>query len=416
MVNKFFFVKGGQERIMFDEAKLLEEQGHEVAFFSMKHPENMPNYSYSKYFIDYVDLSDPNKGYSLVEKLKIARDFIYNESAKEKFKQFIDDFKPDIVHCHGISHQISYSIIDVTTALKIPVVQTLHDYQVVCPNYMLLLSGKELCSNYKCIKGKYYNCLCYKCIKNSYNASLLGMAEMYFNRHKNGLINKINKFIVPSKFLYNVVINSGIEKEKVVLINNFVDIKSTEPEYISHKYFIYVGRLSMEKGLRTLLNAFHNIPTAKIIIIGKGPIEETLIQDKVLNQMENVEFVGYKNKEEINEYLKYCEALILPSEWYENAPVSVLEAFAQGKTVIASNIGGMSEMIKSNYNGYLFLPGSVNDLIIKISNFLNDETIHKKMGRNARAVANQLYNKEIHLQKLLNLYKLTINEVKSKNL
>lgn len=415
MVNKFFFIKGGQERIMFDEARLLEEQGHEVAFFSMKHPENIPNYRYSKYFVDYVDLSNPNNDYSFTEKIKIAKDFIYNKSAKETFKKFIDDFKPDIVHCHGISHQISYSIIDVTNDLKIPVVQTLHDYQIVCPNYMLLLSGKNSCSDYKCIKGKYYNCFYYKCIKDSYPASLLGMAEMYFNRHEKGLINKVSKFIVPSKFLYNIVLNSGIEKEKVFLINNFIDTENIEPEYTSHKYFVYVGRLSKEKGLRTLLNAFHNIPSVKLIIIGKGPIEQTLILDKELNQMENVEFVGYKNKEEINEYLKYCEALILPSEWYENAPVSMLEAFAMGKTVIASNIGGIPEMIKNNYNGYLFLPGSVNDLIIKISNFLNDETIYKKMGKNARDVVVQLYNKEIHLQKLLKLYKLTINEVQANN-
>lgn len=394
---------------MFDEAEFLQQNGHKIEFFSMHHPQNKQNYQYSKYFVDHVEFSNLGKEYSFIDKVKIAKNFIYNNKSARLFNSFLLDYKPDIIHCHGIAHQISPSILVIAKQHNIPVVQTLHDYQLICPNYSFMLSCERVCYDHKCLNGNYYNCLINKCIKKSYSASCLGMLESYFNQLTGIYTKNINKFIVPSHFLEEMVIESGINKEKIIYIPNFVAPYNDKIELSNKKYFLYIGRLSYEKGLKTLLQAFKDTPDTQLKIIGSGPIKEELLTFKENNQMNNVDFKGFIPREEIDQYIRSCEALILPSEWYENAPISILEAFSMQKPVIGSKIGGIPEMIINNYNGYLFQPGNRDDLKQQILKFNNDSALSQQLGKNAQKYYDEEFNKEKHMNLLLTVYETVLS-------
>lgn len=404
IVNKYFFLKGGMDKVTFEEAKLLESSGHEIAFFSMHHPLNPKEYKYNKYFIDNVEFSNLGKEYSLAEKFRIAKNFICNKQAAQRFEEFLLDFKPDIIHCHGISHQITPSILPVAKKYNIPIVQTLHDYQIICPNYTLLRANKFICDDLKCSTGNYLPCITNKCVKNSFSASVLSSLEMYINDYKSKYINNINMFISPSKFLRDQITASGMQEDKIVHIPNFVNIDEFEPEYSNKGYFLYAGRLSLEKGLYTLLNTFKELPEARLVVAGTGPLETELIDFKKKNNLNNIEFVGFKAGEELKELIKFSKALILPSEWYENAPLSIIEAFSYGKPVIASKLGGITEMVTEDFNGYLFSKGNIEELKSKIMMFENDKMLSAKLGQNARDFALNNYTGQKHLQSLLELY------------
>jgi len=405
IVNKFFFLKGGQETLMFEEAKLLEQAGNEIAFFSMHHPNNTSDYKYNKYFVDQVEFSNLGKEYSLFQKLKFANNFIYNNQAIVKFEAFINDFKPNVIHCHGIAHQITYSILSAAKKYKIPVVQTLHDYQLICPCYTLLKGSKKVCDVENCSSSFYINCITNKCVKTSIGASILSSAEMIFNHKINKLSSYIDKYICPSNFLMNKMINNGLPAEKFVHIPNFINgIDRIQPEFNNQGYFLFFGRLSYEKGLLTLLNAFKKMESCNLKIVGTGPIEKELIIFKEENNINNVEFVGFQSGDNLTNLIKNSIAVILPAEWHENAPMSIIESFAYGKPVIATNLGGSPEMIKEAETGYLFNPSNIKELKEKCLLFIEQPNLAANLGKNARNFALKNYNSQIHMEKLLRVY------------
>lgn len=405
IVNKFFFLRGGQETLMYEEAKMLEEAGNEVAFFSMKHPQNPTNYKYDKYFVEYVEFSNTGKEYSLLEKLKLAKNFIYNNEAAQKFECFIKEFNPDIIHCHGIAHQITFSILPVAKKYNIPVVQTLHDYQPACPCYTLLKAGKTVCYEENCASSFYINCILNKCVKSSLSASVLSAVEMLFNYKINNFSRYVDKYICPSNFLKEIVSSKGFDAEKFVHIPNFVNvIENYQPEFSNNGYFLYFGRLSYEKGLFTLLKAFMEIPEAKLKILGSGPLEADLLKFKEDNNINNVEFLGFQYGEALSNWVKNSIAVILPAEWHENAPMSIIEAFAWGKPVIASKLGGSPEMITDNETGYLFNHGNTEELKAQIFKLINNENLAADLGKNAREFALKNYNSQKHFDMLIKLY------------
>jgi glycosyltransferase involved in cell wall biosynthesis len=404
IVNKFFYAKGGAETVAFEEARMLEQAGHEVGFFSMRHSLNPPGYKYDKYFVDYMEFSNVGKEYSLWQKFKLAKKFIYNQQAATNFQNFIDDFHPDIIHCHGIAHQLTPAILKVAKKNKIPVVQTLHDYQIICPNYTLLRSGKVLCDDLKCSKGDYTSCIKYKCVKNSFSASVLSAIEMNCNYINNKYTKLVDKFITPSRFLKNTIIKAGIPEDMIVHVPNFINFEEFEPDYSNNGYFLFVGRLSYEKGLFTLLNAFKLVPDAKLIVAGTGPLENDLHEFKKINNLTNIEFVGHQSREELKALIKKSVALILPSEWYENCPMSIIEAFACGKPAIGSYIGGIPEMIKDDFTGYTFKYGNTDELSQNIEKFVKNSELSSVLGHNARRFVLENYSLDMHIKQITELY------------
>lgn len=402
-INKFYYRKGGSEAYYFALADLLRENNHEVIPFSMKDNKNYET-KYSKYFIE--NISYENMG--IKEKAINGAKLIYSFEAKKKVKNIVNDNNPDIAHLHIFQHQLSPSILKEIKKNGTYVVNTVHDLKVICPNYKMLNDG-EICE--KCKSDKFINCFKSKCIKGSTVNSMLNTIEAYTHRILKSY-DYVDKFICPSEFYMNKFIEFGIPKEKVVHIPNFVDVSKFNPNYEHEDYFVYFGRLSEEKGINTLIKSMKYVNKSKLIIVGTGPIEKELKEFVVKGNIKNVEFVGFKTGNELENIIKQSRFIVIPSEWYENAPMSIIEAMAYGKAVLGSNIGGIPEFIEDNHTGMIFKTKDEIDLANKINYLIDQENQTIEMGKNARIRTEKLYDKTVHYEKIMDLYNQVMNSGK----
>jgi len=393
LINKFLYPRGGDAISTINTGKILSEKGHKVIFWGMKHPKN-PSYQYQKYFIENIDYEKPM---NIKEKINISFKIFYSFEAKRKIKKFINEVvKPDIVHLNNFAHQISPSILHVFKKYEIPIVMTMRDYKLVCPSYSML-SNDNPCE--KCKGGKYYWCFLRKCTKNSYMKSLINTVEMYLHHRIFDIYSKIDVFISPSKFLKSKVLEMGFNGN-IVVLPNFVFLEEYVPEFnFKENSLCYVGRLSKEKGLFTLIKAFKGL-NVTLKIIGTGPIEEDLKIKVKSFGLNNVKFLGYKLGEDLKNEIRNSMGVILPSEWYENNPRTVLEAFALGKPIIGARIGGIPELVRDGETGYTFEPGNADDLGDKILLFLKNFEKIADMGKNARKFVEENFNPEKHYHQM----------------
>lgn len=396
MINKFYYIKGGSETYFFGLKRMLEENGHEVIPFSMKDDKNFDS-EYSEYFIENIDYTDKN----ILNKIKNAGKIIYNFEAVKKLRELIKAERPDIAHLHIFQHQISPSILKVLKDEGIPIVYTVHDLKPVCLNYKML-NENGICE--KCLGEKYYNCLKNKCVKGSYLFSGVNTIEGYVHKVLKSY-EYIDYYITPSNFYREMLIKSGIDKDKIEHIPNFIDSRDYVPNYEFEDYFIYVGRLSEEKGVETLIKAMEHVNESKLKIVGTGPMEKKLKDLVVERKIENVEFLGFKSGMELKNIVSKSKFMVIPSEWYENGPMSVLEAMAMGKAIIGANIGGIPEMIEENENGLLFKSGDISDINVKLNHILNSDECIKKFGKRSRGLIEKKYDSKVHYEKIINVYK-----------
>lgn len=404
-VNKFYYIKGGAESYFFSLNNLCIEKGHEIVPFSMKDEKNVKS-QYEKYFIDNIDYSNMD----FKTKIKNTGKIIYSFEAKNKIGNLIKDTKPDIAHLHIFQHQMSPSIIHEIKKAGIPIVNTVHDLKVICPNYKML-NAKGICE--KCKGHKYYNCVANACSKGSKLYSLVNMFEAYLHEFLKSY-SYVDKFICPSEFYRRKFIEFGIPENKVDFIPNFVDVNEFEPCYSSEDYFIYVGRLSGEKGIKTLIKAMDKVKSSKLCIIGTGPIEKELKEQVESLNLKNVEFLGYKSGKDLENAIKNSRFTVIPSEWYENCPMSVIEAMAYGKPVIGSNLGGIPELIEDGSTGIIYKAGDDKELAEKINYMLSDAERCKNMGRAGRERAEKMYDKYVHYEKVEEVYKSLIKNISTK--
>lgn len=353
-INKFYYLRGGSEKYLFDLSTALKKQGHEVMEFSVRDSRNWPS-KYEKYFTDASKFDR----FSISAALK----FIYNQQAVSQLKKLIADEKPDIAHLHNIAHQLTPAIIKVLKEAGVPIVQTLHDYKLVCPNYRLFTENKQ-CE--RCFGGRYYNCLTHTCMKNSRAKSLLATIEAYWNNGIKNYYNKVDLFVAPSQFMADTVSRSGVSMERVKVIYNFTDYESA-PTCEQGDYLLYFGRLSDEKGIETLVRAMARLPKEKLVITGFGELYkklDLLIQE--LNLQNRVTLVGQKQGEDLNKLIDKSKAVVFPSVWPENMPIALIEAMRRCKLVIASRVGGMPELVIDQKTGLLFESGNIDDLVLTI--------------------------------------------------
>ena len=287
---------------------------------------------------------------------------------------------------------------------------TMRDYKLVCPSYAMLVKGVP-CE--KCKGGRYYHCFLNKCTKGSQLKSLVNTAEMYLHHKILRIYDNIQVYVSPSKFLQNKVMEMGLNK-KVEYLPNFTDIEKTQPDYEwQEESLVFVGRLSYEKGIETLISAVKNMPV-KLKIIGGGPLKENLLAKIKDEEIGNVSFLGYLKGDELFDQFKKTMMLVIPSEWYENNPRTVIEAFALGKPVIGARIGGIPELVKDGETGYTFESGNTEDLREKINYVLNNKDLIPEMGKKARKFVEKELNPEIHYAKLMKIYQSAINKTHRK--
>jgi glycosyltransferase involved in cell wall biosynthesis len=398
-------------------AEILTAHGHEVAFFSTRNPKNKPT-PWSKYFVYAPDFNDPNS--SLLEKIKITFRLFYNFEAKRNLQKLINDFKPDIAHLHNIYHHISPSITGVLQKNKIPMVMTLHDYKLISPNYNLYLRGKIWEASKP---DKYWRCFTDRCLKDSYAKSFIAAAESYLHQWMR-LYDKINLFISPSHFLINKFKEFGFKREIVYLPNPFL-----LPEKVSvasaDKYIFYYGRLSAEKGIEDLLRAYGKLKSEvalrsrpvlslpkedcngaciKLKIAGSGPLEDELKRIITAEKITGVEFVGYQTGDTLWQLVAGAEAIVVPSRWYENAPYTIIEAMGLGKIVLATRLGGATELIDDGKNGFLFTAGDIDGLSEKLKYILSHPELKNAIGDAAIASVKSKNDPEKFYQVLFGIY------------
>lgn len=333
LVNKFHYLRGGSEKYYFELANLLKSKGHTVAFFSMKHPENITTGD-KEYFVDEIDLNTGSK-------LK-AFDVIYSKANKKLMTKALDEFKPDIVHINNFQRQLSASIIDAIKEKNIPIVMTAHDLNPICPASIMLYDGKP-CED--CLTKGYTQCIKKKCNKGSTLKSIIGYAEKkYYDCHR--VFKKVDCIISPSEFNKNQFIKGKLNCNEIKVLHNFVN-ESEHKEYVLGDYAFYFGRLSKEKGILNLVEAIKDVPDSKLLIAGDGPERENIeAYIEKHNLGDRITLLGYQNQDNIREYIRNSRFIVVPSIWYENCPYSILETLEIGKPVIGSRIGGIPELIE----------------------------------------------------------------------
>ncbi|MBF0329899.1 MAG: glycosyltransferase family 4 protein [Nitrospirae bacterium] len=402
LINKSLYPKGGDAVSTLTTGVLLVSKGHHVNYWGMNHPLN-PDYPFKNYFVENVDYHALN---SYKKKMMMAVNLLYSFKAKRKLEKLFKEFKPDIVHLNNFAHQISPSILHVLKKYDIPSVMTMRDYKLVCAPYNMLLNGKP-CE--KCKDGKYYQCLINKCVQNSFSKSLLNTMEMYFHHNILHLYDLIDTYISPSIFLKAKCEEMGLKKQ-IEYLPNFVNLTEFTPQYKEEENtIVYFGRLSNEKGLVTLIEAMKGI-NATLRLIGDGPSRNDLEAMVRSEKNNNVEFLGFKTGDELKGLIRQSMFVVLPSEWYENNPRTIIEAFALGKPAIGARIGGIPELVKDNETGLTFEPGNADDLAEKIGILLRDDELRIRMGKNARDFAERELNTEKHYQRLMELYNMAIEK------
>jgi glycosyltransferase involved in cell wall biosynthesis len=397
--NKFFFLNGGSEAVMFDEMELMKKSGLDVVEFSMHDERNVPS-KYDSYFVS-------QKGYrsnSLTGQIKSALSFIHSREAVKQITRLIRDEKPDLLHCHNIYHQLTPSIIGAAARLKVPVVLTLHDYKPVCPVYTQLANGQP-CT--KCSDGRFGALLSQRCANGSIGRSGLLWAEARYQAAAKSY-QRVDKFIAPSRFMRDAVVRRYGE-DKVVHIPNGIDSSLIEVSGQDKGFVLYLGRLSPEKGVETLLQA-HAADNAawRLVVAGTGPQSQDF-----KSRFPLAEFTGHLTGDALKARLRDASVVVVPSEWHENSPLSILEAMAHAKPIVAARIGGIPELVRDGETGFLFSPKNTQELSRCIKVLLGDSDLRRKFGGEARRIVETQHSLARHGASLRSLYESLIVASKS---
>lgn len=396
-INNFNYLRGGSEKVFFEEKEMLLKNNHQTAVFSRTNEKNVKS-EFEDYFPRAIDTE--RLGLSL-QTLRTVKELIYSRSARNGLGEIVQRFAPDIAHAHNIYGRLSTSVLDELNERRIPTVLTLHDLKLLCPSYLMLSHG-EVCE--KCKGNRFHRAISEKCHKNSLMASAVYALETWINQIFKKY-DSVKYLIAPSKFLRNKFIEYGWDPAKVVYLPNFIDASTVEPSIGTGDYLLYIGRLSREKGVQTLLKALQQVKKPIVLkIVGDGP-ERLELENIAARSQIAVQFTGYLTGKELQLAIANAKAVIMPSEWYENAPLSLLEAFAYGKPVIGAAIGGIPEMIDDGVNGFLFTPGKIDELKEAIERILTmpDDALYD-MGRSAREKVEREFTPERHYSGLSDIY------------
>lgn len=395
-INNYHYRRGGAEVVFLEHNRLMEEIGWDILTFAMKHPKNLPS-DFDEYFVDEIEFGQT---YGLLRKMRQAASLIYSFEARAKLRPLLAARRPDIAHVHNIYHHISPSFLPLLKQAGIPVVMTLHDLKIACPAYTMISQG-EICE--RCRGGKIYNVALRRCVKNSLTLSSLVMVETLVHRALDLYDRNVDRFIVPSRFYIDKLVEWGWPRERFVHIPNFVNVDEFRPSHASGEGFLYVGRLSPEKGLDILLRA-GAAAGQPVSLVGTGS-EEPRLRSLAAETGGDVRFLGYLTGEALHDAIRASRAVVLPSTWYENAPISLMEAYALGRPVIGTRIGGIPEMIRDEVTGLIVPPNDVTALaaaMTRLAAIPADSA--EAMSRAARDFVENEFSADIYCSRVLALY------------
>jgi len=417
MVTWAWYPSGGDWTYVDNVRRLYESQGYQVIPFSTQNEKNVAVEG-PAYFIDAPDYKALNKNKNLANSIKAVTNSIVSKNALRAIDQVLAEHEISIAHLHNIHHYITPAIISKLKKAGVKILWSLHDYQIICPVNTFISHGK-ICE--RCITGKFYHCTTHTCKRDSVAVSFLASIEAYYY-HTRGTYNQVDAYLCPSAFLRSKFLQAGFDEAKLFVSNlcydiNFVDnfIQENKSRNVSfsnstkgNNYILYVGRLEDVKGIRTLISAVEGTPIT-LKIAGAGGAEDEfrkLVRDKNLT---NIEFLGFQDKASVFELTMNAKFVVVPSEWYENFPFSVIESFLFSKPVVGSRIGGIPELVKHEQTGLLFEAGNISELRVNLLRLWNDDAAIERWGKNARSLVYEIVNFDSHWQKL----QLVLNSIKS---
>ena len=375
LVNKFYYPRGGDCIVTLNTEAMLRDCGLEADVFAMEYPENL-NARYKSLFASEVSF-----GGGMGNLLRALKRTMGLGDVKERFEAVLDEFKPDVVHLHNIHSYLSPVVGELAHKRGIRVVWTLHDYKLLCPRYDCLRDGKP-CE--KCFGGSKVHVLTNKCMKGSLPASGVAWLEaLKWNRAT--LERNTDVFVCPSEFMASKMRQGGFDPGKIKVLNNFLDpvklkiYQNTENNAQRQDYYCYVGRLSQEKGVTDMLEAASRLPY-RLKVAGGGPLEAEL-REKYAS-CPNIEFLGMLDAQGVVNVLTAAKLSVIPSQWYENNPLSVVESLCAGTPVAGSQIGGIPELIDSS-NGVTFQPFNQEALSTAITMSMTRDWNHARIARQA---------------------------------
>ncbi|MGB0886695.1 MAG: glycosyltransferase family 4 protein [Vicingaceae bacterium] len=370
-VHNYYQLRGGEATVVETEKKLLEENGHEVI----------------TYYRNNKEIAE----YSLIKKVRLLKDTTWSDSSYNEVLNILKENKPDVCHVHNTLPIISPSVYAACKAQNVPIVQTLHNYRLICANGLFFRDGK-VCED--CLGKSAYNAVAKKCYRNSTLQTYTVARMVEKNKTNNIWSDLVDAYLCFTDFAKNKFVEHGLPKDKIFIKPNFVDF-NLNANHVKEDYLIYVGRLDENKGVRMFkkLSKSLKIP---IKIVGEGDLKSEL------ENLDNIELLGKQPYEKTINLIQKAKALILPSFCYEGMPMTILEAFASKTLVVASNLGAMQTMINHKQNGLLFKPKAVNELQNCIDLALENHA--ETMVKNAYLDYKNKYSKTANYNALMNIY------------
>jgi glycosyltransferase involved in cell wall biosynthesis len=395
LANKFLYPKGGAERAVLDVGAELTRRGHRVHWFGMEHPDNVV----AGADVELVRGRDYRRGGAGA--WRDAAAMMWSFEARRRFARLLRRSRPDVVHCHNIYHQLTPSILDAARAAGVAAVLTLHDYKLVCPRYDMLRHGRPCDA---CVEDGPTACLRYRCVDGSLARSLLLAAESAFQRSR-GSYDAVRAFVVPSRFLGAVMRRAGFAAERLRWVPNFAPQLPAASVPARADRFVYVGRLSSEKGVETLVRAAARLASGTLVVCGDGPARARIEVLARAAPAGRIEMRGHQDAAGVAAALGGAAFAVAPSEWFENAPFAVLEAMGMGRGVVASRIGGLPELVTDDDNGALVPPGDVGAWAGALAAAVASPARTRAWGEAARVRAVRDHGFAAHVDRLEELYR-----------
>jgi glycosyltransferase involved in cell wall biosynthesis len=413
LANYRYFVSGGPERYMFNVSRELTARGHDIIPFSIRYAQNLAT-RYEKYFVSPLGTADEvyfeQHRRSLPAAVKTVSRLFYSSEVENAVGKLADDTRPDVAYVLHYLRKLSPSLLAAIKKRTLPLVVRLSDYAMLCPQAHFLREEKP-CT--LCKDGGLLASVRHRCVKGSMTASLLNLIATWYHRFK-GYFDLIDAYVCTNQFMYQMMLEAGVPESRLACIPTFTDTARFSPDAECAKgdYLIYSGRLSPVKGVHILIEAMARLKDmgfrdARLKIVGAGePGYVRLCREKIeaLGLASNVELLGNVPVDTLQALLRSALLSVVPSLWFENLPNVILESYASGTPVIASNVGSLSETVADDRTGYLFSPGDPADLAEKMKYSLSDGNRLRSMAVNARNEALQKYSPENHLTSLLDLF------------